>query len=97
MAGRGKPKTGGRRAGTKNKVTVALKDAILGAFDKAGGEAWLLELAQKDPRTFATLLSRLIPRELEARINGGEGLAERILAARKRARDHGHEVGQSPR
>ena len=82
----------GRPKGTPNRTTADVKQALLNAFDDAGGEAWLVKLAKSEPRVFATLLSKLIPRELEARINGGEGLAERILAARERARDHGHEV-----
>ena len=64
----------------------------MNAFDEAGGEKFLVDLAKSDPKTFVMLLGKLIPRELEARIHEGEGLAERILAARKRAREHGHDV-----
>ncbi len=53
---------------------------------------WLVKLAKSDPKTFAVLLGKLLPREVGVAVSVGEGLAERILAARKRARDHGHEV-----
>jgi hypothetical protein len=33
MAGKGAPKTGGRRKGTPNKLTTDLKEAILGQAD----------------------------------------------------------------
>lgn len=51
----------GRRKGSQNKTTAALKDAILNAFNAAGGEKYLLTLAQTDPKTFAMLLGRVLP------------------------------------
>jgi hypothetical protein len=42
-------KTGGRRARTRNKITTALKDVILGALSDAGGQTWLVEQARKTP------------------------------------------------
>ena len=36
MAGRGNPKTGGRRKGVVNKTTALLKDAVLQAAEAAG-------------------------------------------------------------
>ncbi len=38
MAGKGNPKTGGRKRGTSNKTTALLKDAILEAAQQAGGD-----------------------------------------------------------
>ncbi len=77
----------GRPRGTPNRTTASLKEALLNAFDEAGGEGWLVALARSDPRTFAGLLGRLIPREVQAQIEGGPpDMAELILAARKRHR-----------
>ena len=76
----------GRPKGTPNRTTASLKEALLNAFDEAGGEGSLVALARSDPRTFATLLGKLIPREVQAEIQGPDDLAERILAARRRAR-----------
>lgn len=54
-------KTGGRKKGTPNKHTVALKDMILNTLDKAGGEEYLLEQAQEDPKTFLQLVGKVLP------------------------------------
>lgn len=61
---KGLPKTGGRKKGQANKNTTALKDAILNAFSTAGGESYLLRIAQEDPRTFCTLLGKILPTQL---------------------------------
>lgn len=62
---KGKPKTGGRKKGTPNKTTVKVKQAIIQAFDKAGGVDYLVRVAQDDPRTFCTLLGRVLPTEMK--------------------------------
>ncbi len=59
-----KPKAGGRAAGTPNKVTKTLKEAILGALKDAGGQAYLLRVAKDDPKTFCTLIGRVLPLEV---------------------------------
>ena len=64
MAGAGEPETGGRQAGTPNKMTASVKAAILAAFDEVGGEAYLVKVANEDPRTFCTLLGKVLPTEL---------------------------------
>jgi hypothetical protein len=67
MAGRpkGLPKTGGRKKGARNKLTVALKDAILEAGNNAGGEeglvGYLTAQAVSKPSSFLALLGRLLP------------------------------------
>jgi hypothetical protein len=67
MAGRpkGLPKTGGRKKGTPNKLTVALKEAILEARNNAGGEeglvGYLTAQAVSKPSSFLALLGRLLP------------------------------------
>jgi hypothetical protein len=57
-------KTGGRKAGTPNKATKALKDAILAALDEVGGQQYLVTVAQEDPRTFCALLGKVLPMQL---------------------------------
>ncbi|WP_373089261.1 hypothetical protein [Zhongshania sp.] len=61
---------GGRKKGTPNKVTTELKTAIMHAFDEVGGESYLVRVAQEDPRTFCTLLGKVLPSELKAEISG---------------------------
>jgi len=65
--GRGRPK------GAPNKTTVALKTAIMNAFTKVGGEDYLVTVAKDDPKTFCTLLGRVLPTELKAEENAGSG------------------------
>jgi hypothetical protein len=62
---KGAPKTGGRKKGTPNKVTADLKDAILGALEAEGGQAYLERVAKSDPRTFCSLLGRVLPMQVQ--------------------------------
>ncbi len=64
---KGLPKTGGRKAGTPNRVTREVREAILRAFDRVGGEDYLVEVARHDPKTFCTLLGKLLPAEVRTR------------------------------
>jgi hypothetical protein len=59
-----KQKTGGRTKGTPNKVNAAVKEAIVSAFSKVGGENYLVKIAKDDPRTFCALLGRVMPTQL---------------------------------
>jgi hypothetical protein len=65
---------GGRAKGTPNKTTQALKDAIMGAFDASGGQAYLQRVADEDPRTFCTLLGKVLPSEIKADVTGELGV-----------------------
>ena len=65
-----RPKTGGRVAGTPNKTTVKVKDAILKAFDIVGKEKYLVVLAMTDPKTFASLLGRVLPTQISGPDDG---------------------------
>lgn len=59
-----RPKTGGRKKGTPNKVTAELKTAILKAFDKAGGESYLVTVAKENPAVFCQLLGKVLPMQV---------------------------------
>jgi hypothetical protein len=57
-------KTGGRKKGTPNKTTAALKDAILIAAEEAlpGGKVGYLKwLAKNNSSAFAGLLGKVLP------------------------------------
>src|SRR6516164_827992 len=58
-------KLGGRKPGSLNKTTVALKDAILAAFHKTGGVDYLVWLSKEHPSAYATLLGRVLPTEID--------------------------------
>lgn len=55
---------GGSRLGKPNKVGATLKDMILGALDKAGGEAYLARQAVENPASFLTLVGKVLPLQL---------------------------------
>lgn len=61
MAGKGRPKTGGRQKGTTNKLTADVKAMVLEALDKAGGVSYLLTQAQSNPNAFLTLVGKVLP------------------------------------
>ena len=75
MAGLGKPKTGGRKAGTPNKITKALREATLATFEHVGGREYLAKVAREDPRTFCSLLVRMVPEAVKAELEGVAVLA----------------------
>jgi hypothetical protein len=64
-------RTGGRQKGTPNKITRDLKEAILRAYERAGGIEYLETIARLDPRTFAMLLSKVLPMQVTGA--GGAG------------------------
>lgn len=61
---------GGRKKGTPNKQTAALKDMILGALDEAGGVAYLVTQAQESPSAFLSLIGKVLPTTLTGSVDG---------------------------
>lgn len=61
MAGKGKPKTGGRQKGTTNKLTGDVKAMVLEALDKAGGVNYLIGQASTNPNAFMALVGKVLP------------------------------------
>ena len=57
-------KTGGRKKGSLNKVTVEVKGAILQAFDNVGGAKYLTKVAEENPAVFCTLLGKVLPMDI---------------------------------
>lgn len=66
------------------KVQLELREIIRNAFNKKGGETWLLKQMDDNPKAFLALLGRVLPQEINGNINVMVGLAERIALARKR-------------
>lgn len=70
--GESRPKTGGRKKGTPNKTTTALKDAILMAAEgvgedgegKGGLTGYLRGVAMKDTKAFCGLLGKVLPQTI---------------------------------
>ena len=57
-------KTGGRQAGTPNKVTTAFKDAVRIVYEDIGGHEAFAAWARENPGDFYRIASRLIPTEI---------------------------------
>ena len=78
MVGRpkGTPKTGGRKRGTPNKISGALKEAILEAAEQAGGEhgtvGYLVVQAHANPTAFMSLLGKVLPMTIADTGQNGE-------------------------
>ncbi len=87
MAGRppGQKKTGGRKKGSLNKTTAEVKQMLLGSLNQLGGEKFFVKLGKEHPAVYASLLGKLIPREVVAEVNNSDALIQRILGARDRA------------
>ena len=78
-------KTGGRRAGTLNKTTKIVKEAILEAFEEVGGVDYLALMATEEPKAFLSLLGKVLPLQVNHADNDGDklfpnGFAVKILS-----------------
>lgn len=63
----------GRPKGVRNRLTN-LRDAVLEAFDTVGGPAYLVQLAQgtqSDRAAFVGLVSKVLPTQVNAQVEGG--------------------------
>jgi hypothetical protein len=78
---------GGRRKGTPNKTTKALKDMILQALDDAGGIGYLRKQADQNPSAFMTLVGKFLPQDIKAQHSGGLTLALLIEESMKPRKD----------
>lgn len=57
-------KSGGRQAGTPNKLTATVKMMVLEALSKAGGVKYLKQQAKENPTAFMTLLGKIMPTQV---------------------------------
>jgi hypothetical protein len=65
----------GRPRGSKNKISLPLKQMILTALDEAGGVDYLKRLAIENSSAFASLLGKVLPTTLQADESNGGGPA----------------------
>lgn len=64
-----KQKTGGRKAGTPNKTTVEVKEALELVFEKIGGVEKLAEWAGRNREEFYKLWAKLLPKDINAKVS----------------------------
>jgi len=97
----------GREPGTVVAGSQAACAAVLEAFHKVGGVSYLVEVARNDPRTFLSLLGRILPRQVDVKATreieimfgrgGAPGQAaahEAVALARERRALSGSEHGE---
>jgi hypothetical protein len=79
----------GRPRGSKNKISLALKEMILNSLDRVGGEEYLMRLAIENSSAFASLLGKVLPTTLQASESDG-GLGTKITFERIIVYPDGH-------
>ncbi|MCR9093444.1 MAG: hypothetical protein NXI30_04450 [bacterium] len=65
--------SGGRKKGSQNKTTKAVKNALRDALEGAhedGAEGYFKQLAKDDPALFVSLVRKLIPNQIEGKVDG---------------------------
>jgi hypothetical protein len=92
----------GRPPGSQNKITVALKDAILAAGERAGGAegltGYLTRLALENSSAYAGLLAKILPQTLAAsESDGGAGVKLEFRRIIVYPNGHEHVEGVTPR
>jgi len=65
----GKRPGAGRKKGVPNKISAKVKEAIENAFTAVGGADYLVKVAEEDPRTFCTLLGKILPTQVDAQVD----------------------------
>jgi hypothetical protein len=80
----------GRPPGSKNKTTLALREAILAALDKVGGDEYLARLAIENSSAFASLLGKILPHTLAAASDSDRGLGMKVTFERRIVWPDGH-------
>ena len=72
-------KTGGRVAGTPNKLSGLAKDNIAAVFNRLGGTAGMAEWAQENKTQFYQIYSKLMPLQVEGAGEGGEFITKMVV------------------
>lgn len=72
-------KTGGRKAGSKNKAGTTAKENILAVFNRLEGTTGMAKWAKDNPTQFYRIYARLIPTEVSG--VDGEAISVSILNA----------------
>lgn len=82
----------GRKAGSLNKITKTIKQAIEEAFKEVGGADYLVKQAKENPQAFMTLLGKIIPAQVQTEISNPDGSLKptivQIVAANPKPNDN---------
>ena len=69
----------GRKRGVPNKVTAAIRQALVNAFEKLGGVRSLVAWGKANPNEFYKLWGRMAPTEVAVTDPDGTGLTIRVV------------------
>lgn len=75
---------GGRAKGTPNKTTVAVKEALLEAFERGGGVDALVVWMKEERGEFYKLWSKLLPQDISSKVEITGDRAKQLEEARQR-------------
>lgn len=60
---------GGRKVGSKNKLSATARENVICVFTRLGGTAYMAEWARENPSEFFRIYARLVPQEVKAMID----------------------------
>ena len=81
-------KTGGRTAGTPNKTTASVKEALQAVYADRGGNRALLAWANDNPTEFYKLWGRMLPQEVSGPDGGAIQAVHEVVFRGVRAQPH---------
>lgn len=84
MAGKGNPKGVGKPKGATSHKAKAIQDMVteaLNNYSYGGGVGWLEKLRDTEPTAFATLVGKLMPKDVT--VSGGEKPVETIQSLKE--------------
>jgi hypothetical protein len=100
---KGRKKTGGRKAGTPNKTTWVLREAVLTAAEAAGNEVggdgvvgFLKRVALNHPTSYLSLLARSMTQQLEPEQTSPPEEDNRVLHTMEEVREYLRQLGVPP-
>lgn len=67
-------KTGGRKAGTPNKISLSVKESVLKTYAAIGGDAQMAVWAQENQTEFYKIFAKLLPTEVTGEGGGPIGV-----------------------
>ena len=69
----------GKKPGTLNKSTKAVKEALEEAFEELGGVDSLVQWARRDPHGFYTIWGKMLPKDMNVSGKDGQPIVIQVL------------------
>lgn len=78
---------GGRPKGSTNHQSRLVKEMILAALDKKGGEEYFIRQADENPTAFMTLIGKVLPTQISGDAENPLTMALEVAFVRSQNRD----------